>query len=292
MTLPLLYSNNADIKYPLDMFDESQVPNDILLDLSLSLPEGITPVVGAIRITESLAFVSIEDKATRAPLATAAVASPQLAVVYPLEMAVEGFGWIVFGPGLRRDYYSSEIQADLDPETYVGLRRVAPQFSAQVNGFDHAVSNILTFLTANTTLLATRQGDTIYLDRDDTKLRPAQIADFTLLPGGNPDLTKYVLTIGGVEPDENGNIDIDIVGCFEDCIDVYSLPVPRGDTGEGEYGELPLDKFAPRTYGDGEACLPSSYAGSSLAGPVCQTIIKIDIEDGGRAIGTLYTFVP
>ena len=76
MTLPLLYANNADVKYPLSDFHETDVPNDILLDLCLNIDPAYTPVVGAVRITPYLAFLSIEDETTGEPLYTAFMSTP------------------------------------------------------------------------------------------------------------------------------------------------------------------------------------------------------------------------
>ena len=291
MTLPLLYANNADVKYPLSDFHETDVPNDILLDLCLNIDPVYTPVVGAVRITPYLAFLSIEDQATGAPLATAAVDKAKMAVVYPLTMSVPGSGWVVFGPGLVREYYSGPVAIELDPETVVQLQTVAPVFNLKVNGAEYTLENVLKLLLANNTLIATIDGSTVYLDRNDAVMTDVQIADFTESNGLETDPGKYVYSIGGVLPDALGNIDIDIDGCFEACVDVWSLPIPRSDLGIGEYGELPLDKFASNEFTPNTPCYSSEGGGSEGGGPFdgCQTIIKLDIVDFGRAIGTLYT---
>ena len=288
MTLPLLYANNADVPYPLDMFTQTNVPNDLLLDLCLCIPAGYTPVVGAIRNTPYLAYVSIEDKTTGAPLAMAAVPKARMAVVYPLTMSVAGSGWIVFGPGVANAYYSGAVAIPLDPETVVQLAASAPVFNLHLNGAAYPLENLLTLLMGSTMLTATVEGNTVYLDRNDGVLSLAQIADLTAAAGAHPDLNQYVYSIGGVAPDENGNVDIDISGCFAACNDVWSLPIPRSDLGIGEYGELPLDVFANNKYQPDTPCFSSEPGGSSEAGG-CQQIIKIAITDAAHAIGTLYT---
>jgi hypothetical protein len=292
MSIPLLYSDNAEIKYPLSDFDENAVPTDILLDLSLTVPEGYAPVVGAVRISAHTAFVAIEDRLTGIPLATAAVALPKAAIVYPLQMDVDGFGWVVFGPGLARAYYSGAITAELDPETW-GTRPVtAPVFSLDVNGYTYAAANILELLSRNDIVTVERDGGTIYLDRNDAVLGAVEIAAFTdfVAPA---DFTDVVESIGGVLPDAAGNINIVFTGCFADCDDVWALEVPRGDVGEGTGESLPLDILQPREALDGEACLPSGDGSSGGSDPFdgCQVItprILLDIADD-HEVGTLYT---
>ena len=292
MSLPLLYANNADVKYPLSDFHETDVPNDLLLDLSLSLPAGYTPVVGAIRMTRYLAFVSIENAVTRVPLAVAAIPTPKMAVVYPLTMSVAGSGWIVFGPGIARDYYSGPVAIELDPATWVALRQNAPVYTLEVNGTPYTLRDYLKLLLANNVLSVSISGNQIYLDRNDAELSAGQLADFTD-NGLDADMDQKVLkTLGGIGPDVNGNIDIDISGCYPPCLDVWSLDLPPGDTGDGEFGELPLDKLAERAYGGENWPCPSSESGqfSSYSTEPCMRIIRVDILDNdGHAVGTLYT---
>ena len=83
--IPLLYANNADIKYPLSDFHETGIPNDILLDLSLSVPAIKDPILGALRIGPTTVFLSIEDRETRVSIASVLVTYPVAARVYPLE---------------------------------------------------------------------------------------------------------------------------------------------------------------------------------------------------------------
>lgn len=292
MSFPLLYSNNAEIKYPISDFDENEIPTDILLDLSLSVPEAYTPIISAIRISPFTAFVAIVNQSDGLPLATAIVQSPATATVYPLQMDVEGFGWVVFGPGLSNDYYSGDITAELDPETWVAMKTTAPVFDIEVNGYSFDLANILGLLVQNDILTLTVDGDTVYIDRNDSVLSEAEIAAFSDFVASQDSPT--IQSVGGTPPDETGNLDIIISGCAANCDDVWSLQVPRGDVGEGTGEELPLDALMPRQYTPCEACLPSNL--SSSAGDTdpfdgCQVIVRKDILDPAddHAIGTLYT---
>ena len=77
-----------------------------------------------------------------------------------------------------------------------------------------------------------------------------------------------------------GNIEISVEGCIDNCDDTYKVAVPRGDTGLGEVGELPLDIYAPRSFLAGDPCAPSSYSAGSTAGyENCHNIQVLDILD-------------
>jgi hypothetical protein len=157
--IPLLYANNADIKYPLSDFHETDIPNDILLDLSISVPAGIDPILAALRIGPSTVFLSIEDRLTRAPVASVIVTYPVAAKVYPLDMTMGGFGWVVFGSRVTtgEPYFSGDVVVDLDPEVFVALRKTAPRLDLTVNGFPQDITNVLTLLAGSNLVTVTAE---------------------------------------------------------------------------------------------------------------------------------------
>jgi len=295
---PLLYSNNADIKYPLSDFHTEDIPNDILLDVSLSVPPDYEAVVGAVRVGLGFAFVSIENKADRRPIGHVLVQNPVVARVYPLDMDVPGFGWVVWGPGAAsgKSYYSGDVSVDLDPEAVIALKRTGLSLGLRVNTFEQDVNEFIELLSGSDTLAITREGSTIYLDRNDEALTEDDITALNLeQQAALENQEQVVYTVAGTPPDAEGNIDIIIVGCVSDCGDVRELTIPRGDTAQGETGELPLDIFAVREYVEGDPCAPSDLPQESsepfdpYAG--CTNITRVDIIDAtqGIAIGTLYT---
>jgi hypothetical protein len=300
MANPLRYSNNATIKYPLSDFHEEGIPNDILLDLSLSIPEGLEPILGVLRVGKGFVFVSLEEKTSREPIASVLVFKPQAAVVVPLTMHVSGFGWVVFGPGLSKVFYSGDVAVDLDPETYVALKGDAPSLTLTVNGIRYVVENTLDIFAANATIKITVEGQTIYLDRNDAEILDEQLKGFTELGDTGTPTGGILQTLDGVRPDANGNVDIDIVNCIEGCDDVYTLTIPRSNEGIGEPQELPLDIFnPPEPLSPLHPCF--SFSSSSSASMVpgdlfdgCQEITKINIIEPTFliAIGTLYTVFP
>jgi len=298
----LLYGNNADIKYPLSDFSEEvpPVPNSFLMDLSLSIPYGMEVVMGGARVGPGFAFVSFEDKTTREPIGHVLVEGPRLDRIYPLEMSVPGFGWVVFGPAaVRTDTFPAfrnDIAVDVDPECVTALKTTAPVFKVTKNTFDREVRNILRILSDNDIISVRVAENSIFLERNDTVLSAEDILAFTERQIDTENLRERVLfTLGGVAPDESGNVDIDIEGCMSPCNNTRELPIPRGDTGTGVSGELPLDVYQSRDYLPDDPCNPQpslSPAESSDPFDGCQGISKEDILDftaGDKAVGTLYT---
>jgi len=265
------------------------------------VPAGLVPVLGALRVGLGFVFLSIEDQATRTPIATIIEQKPRAARVYPLTMDVEGFGWVVFGPRAAQGpvYYNGEISVELDPETYTALKTTAPVFGLSINGFVKELSNVLELSAQSAFLTISVEGGVIYIDRNDDVFTEDDRSALTQQPEAPTIPDQALLSIDGVLPDENGNIDIDIIGCIEGCQDNRELLIPRGDTGRGISEKLPLDIFNPRVYNPDDPCDPdggdsstgdSSEAEDPFAG--CTEIGKTDIldaSDGDRPIGTLYT---
>jgi len=301
VTLPLLYSNNAEIKYPLDEFHETDVPDNIILDMSLTVAEDVDPVVAAIRVGAGFVFISVEEATTGIPIGSAIVQSPLTGIVYPLTMDNGGFGWVVFGPGavVGNMYFSGDIEVPVDPECITRLKPGLPIIDLSVNGFTKDIANVLKISSLNSLLTITVEEGTIYIDRNDDGLDEDDLAGFSRDSDPLQAVEQSILfSIDGVLPDADGNIDVDIEGCIEGCSDERDLAVPRGDTSQGVQGELPLDIFTERTYAPGDPCAPnpesSSQAASSDPDPFegCTEIVKRDILDASnsdKAVDTLYT---
>lgn len=297
--IPLLYSNNADIKYPLSDFSITDIPNGALLDLSISVEDTLVPVLGAFRQGPQFVFISIEDQTTRVPIASVIITNPVSARVYPLTMDVDGYGWVVFGPDSvtgERKYYDEVVE--LDPETILPYAKTAPELDFYVNGFPRDVRNIFEIVSGSVFLTITVEDGVIYIDRNDDELSVDDLVSLGVEQDINENTGNQVLyTVANTSPDAQGNIDIVILGCAQDCGDVRELVTPRGDIGEGVTQELPLDEFTPRTYAPGDPCGPSGSESESPEEPDpysgCTGIEGIDIVDPstGLPIGTLYTAV-
>jgi hypothetical protein len=292
----LLYSNNADIKYPLSDFHEEDVPNDILLDLSLDVPEGLEPVLSVLRVGAGYCFVSITDKTTKVSIADVLIQKPRLARVYPFDMSVDGFGWVMVGPGAvqGKTYYSDDVSIDLDPEVYTALKQTAHVFSLDINGFSTDLSNFLHMVSGSEILEFTIDGQNIYIDRNDSVLTEADQVAFSEQGNVLADAVDTALfTVDGVEPDAAGNIDINVEGCIDNCPFDKTLPIKRGDTGGGTTEELPLDIFGIRIPVPGDPCVvgvpPTPETPDNFDG--CLPMNKQTIADptNNLSIGTLYT---
>ena len=290
--IPLLYANNADIKYPLSDFHEVDIPNDILLDLSISVPAGIDPILGALRVGPSTVFVSIEDRRNRAPVASVLVTYPVAAKVYPLDMTVVGFGWVIFGSRVTtgEPYFSGDVTVDLDPEVFVTMQKTAPRMNLTVNGFPQDITNVLTLLAGSELVTVTAENSTIYIDRNDDVMTEEDILALNAESSEDAFAEAGMLfTVAGTEPDDAGNIDIQVSGCAQDCGDVRALLLPNGNLALAEEGEMPLDIFTPRIFKTGDTCAPedgifenSSEAVDAFTG--CNNIIAIDIIDTTESV--------
>lgn len=291
----LLYAGNADIKYPLSDFHETDIPNSILIDLMLSVPATYTPIVATLRTTANITFVSIEDMTTGIALASTVVHSVELSKVYPLDMHVDGFGWVVFGySAVDSTVYDYNGEADIDPECLLQLISTAPEIKVSVNGFTKPITNVLRLESLSNVLSLTVEDGVLYLDRDDSALSPDDRVGLTSITGPAGSADSVLLTLDGVLPDADGNIDIDIVGCVPGCASPRDVVIPRHEAGEGNPTELPLDDFLPRIDAE-HPCAPSDMdltAADAGLDPFegCPDALKIAITDGhGVEIGTLYT---
>jgi hypothetical protein len=291
-----LFGGNADIKYPLSEFHETDFPNSMLLDLSMSIPSGFIPAMAAFRVGQGFVFISVEDRDTGIPIGCAIVQNPGLARVYPLDMSVDGFGWVVFGPRsvTGESYYFTDV-VELSPETVIETidRPDAVVLNGTVNGADMLLENILQIAAASDVIQLRIQGNDLIIERNDEVLSEQDRIDLIDSEAGVN--AGVIFTIDGVQPDENGNIDIVVEGCAEPCLDTQSLTLPRSDAGAGDQTELPLDTYNPKEVVPGDPCNGSSSS-SAAAEDVepydgCHDLEPVPIKDRRNAdnrIGSVY----
>jgi len=95
-----LYSSNSNIKYPFDDTHEYDVPDNIVLDMSLSVPDTVNPIITAISVTPTMFFMAIEDSVSGLAVGHVAVSRPYIFRIYEMTATMDGsFGWVVLGPG-------------------------------------------------------------------------------------------------------------------------------------------------------------------------------------------------
>lgn len=252
---PLMYSNNAEVKYPLSSFHEAAIPNDILIGMTLHIDAGLDPVLSVLQVLPGFAYLAIEDSVSHELIASVAVSSPVSAIIYPMEMSQGSYGAVSFGPGITSAFNSGHVSVALDPDVVTYRRTPGPVWSLNVNGQAYALTDLLKLVAGSSYLTLTAEGSTIYFDRHDSAIPADTLRRFTEVAGLS---SEPVLTIGGVRPDAAGNIQFSFQSSdtFPDCPDVYSLKPKRATEGYDEATELPLDVLVPREYSDNYECTP------------------------------------
>jgi hypothetical protein len=292
---PNLYSNNADVKFPLIDTHTEDIPNDILTGLSLTVPPSIQPVLTCLRVGIGFVVVILEDLTNNIPIAYVLVEDPQPGLIYPLEMDVLGHGYVMFGPGAleRQGYYSGQVSVALEDEVVISAPNMSTTYTIEINGLTYSLDNALKLLSANSLLNITIEGSNIFIDRNDDELDELSLVSF-LDRDVKVNQDPLIYTIANTPPDENGNIDIDIIGCMEECAPVNSTDIDRGDEGAGDNISLPLDIYFPAQPNEDDPCAPSESSESSETPeePSCQNIYKeVIYNENNNEVGTLYTHI-
>jgi hypothetical protein len=219
-----LYISNSMVKYPFDDGHTYDLGNDVVLDMCLSVPKGIIPVVTAVAITETTFFMAFEDQVTQKAIGHVILANPGILQIYQIETTMDySFGWIVLGPGCRTPYTNRLMELALDAT--VVLHRPTPNSLMDtliLDGLTYDMSGELTIETSSSYVTVTAEdrvisgipGDTnpsgykrcIVLRRNDTNM-PLQLLEGGLVEAGTSPYA-LVTSIAGAGPDEDGNVDI------------------------------------------------------------------------------------
>jgi hypothetical protein len=230
-----IYITNSTVKYPFDDQHTYDIANDIVLDMSLSVPEGVIPVVTVLSITESVFFMAVEDSVSKDAIGHFIISLPKAFRIYPMNISMEdSFGWIVLGPGRNRPYENRLLELELDPSA-VAYRAspIAYMDEMEVDGIPY--TSLVKELGLNTispyvnitvedreiTGLPGESGPVtkkcIVFSRDDSKFQA------TTLYGGMTEsgtaALKPATSLGGAEADDDLNVDI----VFSD---VYPITTP------------------------------------------------------------------
>jgi hypothetical protein len=291
-----LYGNNADVKFPLIDTHTEDIPNDILTGLSLSVPEGVIPTLTGLRVGIGFVFALFEDLSTETPIASVRIDAPQSGLIYPLDMDISGHGFVTFGPGIfsSEGYFSKPVSVTLSPEVVTNIAAQPTKRTMLVNGLAYDIENVLEILSGTDLLTITVENNTVYLDRNDAILDDFNRLDLLdrVSTTGGEDTQLY--TVGNVFPDVDGNIDITIEDCIEECAEVNSLDIERGDLGDGTAIPLPLDIFFPPKPNPDDPCAPSDTGSSSVEEEgTCINVYRHPIiNEAAKGVGTLYSHEP
>ncbi len=273
-----LYNENAAVKYPLDDLHTEVIPNDILLDLSLTLPPGSGQVICTNIVCRSgYVFVSFETASMA--VGHLITTTPVPFRILPLTMSCDGAGWVVLGPGALREFSIVGSSAAVDPRCIVPSISTLRKFKLKVNGFEYDFPSILKIVASPAALLAretrtidTTPVETLVISRNDLALGTTVVK--TGLVEYDPE-DQPVATLAGVRPDSAGNIDIvlqtetpaekaylvpvrntegDPIGFtfmtsgMSGCPDAYKDldgKIKKSDTGYGSAEAMPLDCMFP-----------------------------------------------
>lgn len=196
------YATNTTIKYPLDPFHEGPVPDDMLLDMAVSVPEGIDVYLTNLIVTERYVFLSLEATDESA-VGHVIQTFPSVSSVVQLDMAADGYGWVVFGPGVLeypREYKDIRIRL-ADSVLLPGITTVDP-FDLYVDGIEYPRPEILNIRPLD--YMASEETDALLrLVRADDQLS----GDMSITLFTSEEYSSSVLNfINGVGPDAAGNI--------------------------------------------------------------------------------------
>jgi hypothetical protein len=208
-----LYSENSSVKYPLDDQYTEDIPTDILMDLSLSVPYD-AGIITCTNIVVKSSFVFVSFEGVDYPVGHVFVANPVPFRIYTLTMSCAGSGWIVFGPGVSKEFSIKGSTAAVDKRCMLHNVTTDKVFKLSVNGREYDMPPILNIATnvnvlsmAETRTVDSTSSRSLVLKRDDTKFTD------TMLKTG---LVKFdpqsipLATINGIFPDSSGDITLAI----------------------------------------------------------------------------------
>lgn len=200
------YADNTAIKYPLDPFNEGNIPNDILIDMAMSVPSGVDVYLTNLVITSKFTFISFESD-TGAAVGHLIQSYPSVGSITPITMTMDGYAWIVFGAGvLEGDKDFKNVRIKLDSTVLLPNVIADNPFSLFVDGKAYTRPDILNIIPLG------------YIETEET-LNVLKLVRADDQLAGNDSITLFttqeyssrmVTYINGVPPDSSGNIDIDI----------------------------------------------------------------------------------
>ena len=193
------------------------MPKDIFVDMSITVPVGVVPIVTAIAITPTTFFMCLEDEVTKTAIGQVSINSPSPFMVYKFEMPMVGaFGWIVPGPGINTVRTIRDIDEYLDPSVVLSAPAIPNALTnVTINDTEYDISGILGLETLSSMLKITTETreivgeidpvECIVISRNDAVLTTEQLyysfAEST-------DNTGAILRIAGALPDADGDIQL------------------------------------------------------------------------------------
>ena len=200
------YANNTTIKFPLDPFHEGPVPDDILVDMALSVPNGTVVYLTNMIITEKFIFMSLEA-ADGSAVGHIMQQYPSVSAIVQLDMTADGFGWVTFGPGVLeypRSY--KDIRIKLDDSVILPEIEITNPFNLIVDGKSYPRPAVLNIRPLDY-MGSVETDDILRLIRADDRLT----GNMNIILFTSQEYDENVLTnLNGVAPDEDGDIMLSI----------------------------------------------------------------------------------
>ena len=225
-----LYLENSVQKYPLEDDTSGDIAKDILLDMSITTPAGTAMYLTNLVRTDQYLFVSIEnDSGAVAHFFTAA---PTQFRMNQMVMHMDGYGWIVFGPGVNGRFRHELVRERIDSRCILPNQRTVRQFKLEINGVSYDMPSVLNVLvndfigvSRQTRQISPSGGDPCACFRDDNPALPhsADFRECLVLRRNDIKLSDSMIkqgltlgdtwarplfTINNMAPDKNGNIDL------------------------------------------------------------------------------------
>ena len=231
-----IYDENTSENYPLEDWDETGVPTDILVDMSIAVPGETLPVATSANsnllltnlvITDRYAFLSIET-AAGAPLCHLMVLEPAPFRIYQLETETGVTGWVVFGPGVARPASYTSIAALISFKCVCANATPMSVDAAtiEINGVSYPAPPVLTIRTNELMDSGSLGGSLVFtLARNNAEFTQDMLQN--MLRVANPGKGALLYDINGVRPDAAGNVVLegftDLQGLTDDTVVLGAL---------------------------------------------------------------------
>lgn len=215
-----IYSSNSTRPFPLaegsDVFDL----DDVFVDMSITVPIDVVPVITAIAITPSTFFAALEDVNTKEGIGQITVTRPKAFSVNRFDMPMGGaFGWVVLGGGINTPRTVRDVDLKLDPSVIMRAPLVPNSImNVKINGREYPISGIMGLDSlsnglniSSETRTITDEGNNesvhrcIVLSRDDAAFTQEQIFHGF---SSSSNINGAILKIAGASPSISGDIDI------------------------------------------------------------------------------------
>jgi hypothetical protein len=199
-----LLAGNSVIRYPLDPLSEGVIPPSFLLDMSLTLPEGVEPILTNITIGGGSLFITLETATGDAVAHYAGPVSP--GIVVNMNMSVKGFGWLVVGPAcLEEVVVFKNIAETLDPSVMLRIPVIPNTFTLTVDGKKYDMPDKLNINGFGLATVYPGDNGPVFIRNDDKLSIRTRVSELLSTSEGEAGVTS----VGGAFP-VNGNVNISI----------------------------------------------------------------------------------